>query len=90
MQAPQGHRHNKWHKMDGGLKYVSCTNNGNHIWGVNDNDDIYFRKGKNDKWTKIDGKLKCVAAGGAMGQQIWGCNSSDDIYHRNGLGGNWK
>lgn len=63
---------------------------GDHVWGVNQNDDIYHRKGHHGKWEQIPGKLKQISVAGKNGQFVWGVNANDDIYFRHGYKGEWK
>lgn len=60
------------------------------MWGVNANDDIYFRHGEKGEWKQVDGKLKHVAVGGEHGGHVWGINAANAIYHRQGFQGKWE
>ena len=61
-------------------------------WGVNGDDDIFYRNGPKDgDWKHIDGKLAQIAVGGKHGQFVWGVNAEDDVYCRDGgVGGSWR
>jgi len=80
--------YNTWYNIPGSLKYVSVSDDGNHIWGTNSNDDIYYRAGPFGSWIKIDGKLKTVSVSGD-GSHVWGTNSGDAIFYRAGFSGSW-
>ena len=55
------------------------------IWGVNTNNNIYYRNGKDDPdgWTQIAGSLTQVSVSGD-GSHVWGVNDNNNIYYRNG------
>ena len=58
-----------WTQISGNLTQVSVSGDGSHVWGVNTNDNIYYRNGKDGdaeessshKWTLISGKLTQVS-----------------------------
>lgn len=59
------------------------------MWGVNSNDDIFYREGTfgdngvvGCSWTNIPGKLKYVTSGFGT---VWGVNSQDQIFRRTGI-----
>ena len=66
------------------MKQVSVSQDGEYIWGVNSNDNIYYRHGKDGSWQRILGGLKYVSVGNDdvtdTTMAIWGVNSSDSIY----------
>ena len=64
------------------------SGDGNHVWGVNSIDDIYYMPGENGSWTRVGGKLKHVSVS-HDGSHVWGVNSNDDIYYRGGYDGSW-
>ena len=72
-----------WKQIAGSLKQISIGYSG--IWGVNSNDEIYYRSGiiqdkkEGDIWHNIDGRLKHISSG-EFG--VWGVNSLDSIYYR--------
>ena len=72
-----------WIKIDGKLKQISSGEYG--VWGVNANDEIFYRKGvnnynlKGDIWEKVSGGLKYIE-NGIYG--IWGVNCNDEIWIR--------
>ena len=72
-----------WVKIDGKLKQISSGEFG--IWGMNENDEIFYRKGinyynlKGDSWEKVSGSLKHIS-NGIYG--IWGVNKDDNIWIR--------
>ncbi|XP_066270827.1 uncharacterized protein [Branchiostoma lanceolatum] len=75
-----------WKLIDGLLKFVSVGSKG--VWGVNRNDDIYYRSGtledgeaSGSGWVNIAGKLKQISSG----HSVWGVNANDDIFIRQGL-----
>ena len=58
------------------LKYVSVSGDGNHIWGVDTKNNIYYRNGVEEgKWNYMESGLKQIAVSGD-GQHIWGVNIS--------------
>ena len=82
-----------WIQVGGGLKQISVSRDGSHVWGVNSGDKIYYRKGFINifnHWRRISGRLKHVSVSGD-GNHIWGyVNKRDDyIYYRNGVNGRW-
>ncbi|XP_078597351.1 uncharacterized protein LOC144873668 [Branchiostoma floridae x Branchiostoma japonicum] len=75
-----------WNAIDGRLKFVSVGSKG--VWGVNSNDDIYYRSGTQESgqssgrgWEHIAGKLKQISSG----HSVWGVNANDDIFIRQGV-----
>ena len=56
------------------------------VWGVNKDDDIFYRKGLSDSnhigigWTKIEGKLNNISIG-HFG--LYGVNKDNDIFTKN-------
>lgn len=79
-----------WKTVAGGLKQVSVGFKANEVWGVNRNEDIYWRQGMAGSWQKVGGKLVHVSVNGKDGEYVWGTNRNDDIYFRSGLRGQWK
>ena len=83
-------------KIDGSPKQISSGPFG--VFGVNKNDDIFFRKGITSSnpygtsWDLIEGKLKQISCG-EFG--LWGINSSMEIFCRKSIskenpkGTNW-
>jgi len=69
--------------------YPSRTEDGNHVWGVNSGDAIYYRAGHSGSWEHIGGGLKQVSVSGD-GNHVWGVNSKDEIYYRAGYSGSWE
>ncbi|XP_078595835.1 uncharacterized protein LOC144872941 [Branchiostoma floridae x Branchiostoma japonicum] len=76
----------RWESIGGRLKFVSVGSNG--VWGVNSNDDIYYRTdtfenaaSSGSGWQHIGGKLKQISSG----HSVWGVNANDDIYIRQGI-----
>jgi len=78
-----------WYDVPGGLKYVSVSDDGNHVWGTSSNDDIYYRAGAFGSWTLVDGKLKTVSVSGD-GSHVWGTDSENDIFYRAGPPECWE
>ena len=53
-----------WRKVDGILKQISCNPYGDEIWGVNANDDVFYKpKLEHQGWFAVPGKLKQVDVG---------------------------
>jgi len=82
--GPQNH----WDQINGRLKWASVSENGQHVWGVNSADYIYYCNGANSNWVNIPGRLKQVSVS-ADGQHVWGVNSYDQIFYRNGVSSSW-
>jgi hypothetical protein len=57
------------------------TEDGNHVWGVNTKDEIYYRAPHSGSWERIHSGLKNVSVSDD-GNHIWGFNASDAIYYR--------
>ncbi|CAH1254013.1 CHRNB3 [Branchiostoma lanceolatum] len=75
-----------WKSIDGLLKFVSVGSKG--VWGVDQNDDIFYRSGTSgngttsgSNWVNIAGKLKQISSG----HSVWGVNANDDIFLRQGV-----
>lgn len=71
------------------LKQISVSSGGAHIWGVNSDDEVFYRNGRHGVWVPKVGKLKHVSVNDD-GTHVWGVNSQDDIFYRNGKSGAWK
>ena len=67
-----------WYQLPGGLKQISAGTS-KHVWGVNNNNEIYKLTG--NSWTKFPGKLSQISVN-RVGN-VWGINSSNEIYFRN-------
>ena len=71
------------------MKNVAVSGDGNHVWGVNIHDKVYYRAGRSaGRWTAVDGALIQVSVSGD-GNHVWGVNSNDQIYYRAGFSGSW-
>ncbi|XP_053135851.1 uncharacterized protein LOC128338019 [Hemicordylus capensis] len=76
-----------WVNIDGKLKYYSCGPLG--CWGVNANDNIYFRHGITSdscigsRWQQVDGGLSMIEVG--TDGSVHGVNSLGQIYRRDGI-----
>ena len=68
----------KWIRIAGSLKHVTTGEAG--VWGVNKDDNIFFRTGLT--WRRIPGKLKQIDSGTSL--IVYGVNSKDDIFCRAG------
>jgi len=80
--------YNTWYNIPGLLKHVSVSNDGNHVWGTNHLDNIWYRAGPFGSWIQVQGALKTVSVSGD-GSHVWGTDSADDIFYRAGFSGNW-
>nr|AHG59329.1 Lectin [Latimeria menadoensis] len=73
--------------IPGKLKYYSCGLRG--CWGVNSNDDIFFRYDVlpepciGSKWQHVPGKLKMIEVG--TDGSVYGVNSEGRLYQREGI-----
>jgi len=75
-----------WTHVSGKLKQVSVSgHNDEVVWGVNNQDRIYRRRG--DVWEQVEGRLKHVSCGESG---VWGVNSANDIFYRKGTYGGSK
>ncbi|XP_072409628.1 fish-egg lectin-like [Chiloscyllium punctatum] len=76
-----------YNHIDGKLKYYSCGMYS--CWGVNANDDIYFRTAVTSsqcvgiEWTKVDGRLSMIETG--TDGSVYGVNSNGNVYRRDGI-----
>ena len=73
-----------WEYSGLGFKQISVAKESS-VWGVDPNDDIYYKSGA--KWNKIDGKLKWVSV--ASDGAVWGVNNIDEIFKYNHTTGTW-
>ena len=82
-----------WTKIAGSLVQISQNKNGRHVWGVNANGQVFYRKGmRNNDWTMIKNgpKIKFVAVSG-NGLSIYGIHRNGNLFYRNGVeAGCWK
>jgi hypothetical protein len=64
------------------LIQVSVSGDGNHVWGVNAKDEIYYsRAGFSGSWERMAGGLKHVFVSDD-GNHVWGVNTHDKVYYR--------
>ncbi|XP_073457365.1 fish-egg lectin-like [Aquarana catesbeiana] len=76
-----------WTPLEGSLKYYSCGPLG--CWGVNSNDNIYFRQSvsptacQGSQWQLIEGALKMIEVG--TDGSVYGVNSAGNVYRRDGI-----
>ncbi|XP_035694513.1 uncharacterized protein LOC118428529, partial [Branchiostoma floridae] len=89
VKAPKGLCGLRWAPIDGSLKFVSVGGCG--VWGVNKDDDVYYRIGTylgenhpGTEWLKVDGKLKQISSGYGI---VWGVNANNNVYVREGFNG---
>ena len=59
---------------------VNVSSNGLHVWGVNRNNNIYYRRGFRGRWIRFPGKAKFVDVSGD-GSHVWAINSRNNIFH---------
>eukprot|EP00054_Salpingoeca_dolichothecata_P037309 m.10517 g.10517 ORF g.10517 m.10517 type:complete len:552 (-) comp7423_c0_seq1:108-1763(-) len=78
-RKPQIELNPVWFPMNGKLKHISVSLDGER-WGVNAEDSVYRRVGKD--WIKMPGKLKMVSCGSRT--EIYGVNGDDNVYKWNG------
>ncbi len=67
-----------WTRLDGGLKCVAVNNNG-VIWGVNSNNNIFFRASLTTPWIGVAGSLIQVSVGNNL---VIGVNTANEIWCR--------
>ncbi|XP_043935362.1 fish-egg lectin-like, partial [Protopterus annectens] len=76
-----------WINIPGKLKYYASGPLG--CWGVNSNDDIYFRTDVvtdscvGTQWQQIDGKLSMIEV--STDGSVYGVNSAGELYRRDGI-----
>ncbi|PIO25379.1 hypothetical protein AB205_0185990 [Aquarana catesbeiana] len=76
-----------WNSLERSLKYYSCGPLG--CWGVNSNDNIYFRHNVNPttcqgtQHQQIEGALEMIEVG--TDSSVYGVDSAGDVYRRNGI-----
>tara|TARA_A100001015_G_scaffold224965_1_gene253821 strand:+ start:1067 stop:1498 length:432 start_codon:yes stop_codon:yes gene_type:complete len=75
-----------WQMVQGELKQICVSQTGDHIWGVNELDNIYYRNGIDASWERVEGFLKQLSVDG---DHVWGVNKFDNVYYRNGRHGEW-
>ncbi|XP_043935363.1 fish-egg lectin-like [Protopterus annectens] len=87
-----------WINIPGKLKYYSCGTKS--CWGVNSDDDIYFRTDVvtdscvGTQWQQITGKLSMIEV--STEDSVYGVNSAGELYKRDGIscdnptGTTWK
>ncbi|MCB9492711.1 MAG: hypothetical protein H6679_00375 [Epsilonproteobacteria bacterium] len=74
----------KWMEVDGGLVQLSVGPKG-ILWGVNENDDIFYRDGINSDnpegtgWSQVQGKLKEVYIT-PFGSTVYGKNKANEFF----------
>lgn len=73
-----------WERVSGQLKEISVGSS-NHVWGVNDKDQIFRWDGHG--WISVSGLMKQVSVG--EDGVVWGVNAGGQIFERTSLG-EWK
>jgi len=84
-----------WERVEGNLKWISVGTYlldgilGNAVvWGVNSNDDVFFRTGiipsrpTGTGWQGIPGKKMSQVAAGPDGARVWAVNATGSIFYR--------
>merc|ERR1712048_352262 len=61
---------------------------GNHVWAINDDNQIFYRAGKEGYWEETEGSLKQLSVN-HDGSVIWGVSINDNIYYRRGIEDTW-
>ena len=71
----------QWEHIPGKLKWISA---GQHVvFGVNSNDDIFYREGMSrstptgSRWVKVGGKLAQIDT---VDNNVWGVNTAGDAF----------
>ena len=71
----------QWQHIAGKLKWISSGND--LVFGVNSNDDIFYRAGISSSkpagtnWVKVPGKLSQIDSNG---DEVWGANSAMNAF----------
>jgi len=75
------------------MDMVSVSGDGNHVWGLNDKYEIFYRAGEAGFWEEVDGvnskDIKQVSVNN-NGSGIWAVTVDDIPYFRDGRDGDWK
>merc|ERR1712179_488606 len=61
------------------LRHISVSKCGQHIWGVNNAGNVYYRNGRDGSWKKIPGGLKQITSCG--GGMAIGVNRLNHVYY---------
>jgi hypothetical protein len=63
---------------------------GDRVWGLNRNDDVFYREGINGTCQQINRKFSLISV--ARDGRVWAANSKEDVYTREGVDemGNWQ
>jgi hypothetical protein len=79
----------KWQQVDGVVMKSVFAGPGDRVWGLNRNDDVFYREGINGTWRQINGKLSLISV--ARDGRVWAVNSNEDVYTRDNVDemGNW-
>ena len=82
----------EWKQIDGFMKQICVSANGEHVWGVNYDELVFYRKGGGyegvPSW-KVDGLHASHITVSANGDHVWGLQSKVEfprIFHRQGYG----
>merc|ERR1712003_393834 len=70
------------------MKMVSVSDDGNYVWAINDDNQIFYRAGKEGYWEETEGSLKQLSVN-HDGSVIWGVSINDNIYYRRGIEDTW-
>ena len=70
----------QWHTVRGRLRMVTVSADGSHVWGVNGQEEVYYRAGFDSSWVQVPGKLRQVAVSGD-GQHVWGVSADNKIFY---------
>ncbi|XP_029433080.1 fish-egg lectin-like [Rhinatrema bivittatum] len=76
-----------WENLEGKLKYHTCGSLS--CWGVNSNDDIFYRWGstsdscKGSRWQQVEGKLSMIEVG--TEGTVYGANAQGSVFRREGI-----
>jgi hypothetical protein len=81
----RAHEHAKWTRIEGAKKCITSNHDGNHVWGVNKDCNIWYRQGRKGTWNFVDGSIKQISVGGMDGQHVWGLDKTDKLFYREGF-----
>ena len=66
--------------MPGRLAWISVSSDGDHVWGINDCSEVFYRAGAGGgEWSRIPGRLSQVCTR-EDGKRVWGLDTNGYVW----------
>merc|ERR1740124_505692 len=74
-------KNGSWEKAEEGMKYIAVSPDGEHVWAINDDSELFMRHVEGVKWIRneVPARLNQIAVGDNM--EVWGVDSDGDTFY---------